>query len=543
MLELLDKIDKRKLYLAIGGEKVQALEALIGSKLVAGEKKDTNLSAYILSIYGPDLLYETKIRRLFFSLIDPDKLKKFAEKNAKKSFDKPLDNALTLSLCPWKKSSELVQKFAEELNIPFEYLPIATNYNQTTEIIEPIDRFFPLHDYQVNLKDRILDELATNTRRMLIQMPTGSGKTRTVIEALQEYIQKNNTFEEQKSIIWVAHTEELCEQAIDTFKDVWQNLADFPTHIVRCWGNYNPTSFDTMGGFIVCTFQKLYSLMKNEADIYDRLKTVLQILVVDEAHKVIAPSYSEAISDLCSADCSSLIGITATPGRGTEKTEENRALADFFDKNLISPSFAGNPISELRDNKVLAHVNRRVINTNVEVPIDVDDLDKIKSDFELTKSIIRNLSLNVKRNKIIIKVIRDELEKKNPCLVFSCSVDHSRLLSAALSYYGYNSSYIDCKMRKGSRKRVVEGFRSGKYDVLFNYGVLSTGFDAPRIRTIIITRPTTSIILHSQMVGRGLRGPLMGGGEYCNLIDIKDNFLNFGGVEDVYSFFDDYWEK
>ena len=48
MLELLDKIDKRKLYLAIGGEKVQALEALIGSKLVAGEKKDTNLSAYTL---------------------------------------------------------------------------------------------------------------------------------------------------------------------------------------------------------------------------------------------------------------------------------------------------------------------------------------------------------------------------------------------------------------------------------------------------------------------------------------------------------------
>lgn len=543
MLELLDKIDKRKLYLAIGGEKVQALEALIGNKLIEGEKNDTNLSNYILSIYGPDLLYEDKIRRLFFSLIEPDKLKKFAEKFANKSFDKPLDNALTLSLCPWKKSNELVQKFAEELNIPSEYLPIATNYNQTTEVIEPIDKFFPLHDYQKDLKNRILDELATNTRKMLIQMPTGSGKTRTVIEALQEYIQENNTFEEQKSIIWVAHTEELCEQAIDTFKDVWQNMADFPTHIVRCWGNYNPTSFDIMGGFIVCTFQKLYSLMKNNADIYAKLKSTLRILVVDEAHKVIAPSYSEVISDMCSTDHSSLIGITATPGRGSEKVEENRELAGFFDKNLISPSFSENPISELRKKNILAHINRRVINTMVDVSLGVDDLDKIKTDFEFSRSIIRNLSLNVERNKIIIKVICNELEQGNPCLVFSCSVEHSRLLSAALSYYGYNSSYIDCKMRKGSRKRVVEGFRSGKYDVLFNYGVLSTGFDAPRIRTIIITRPTASIVLYSQMVGRGLRGPLMGGGEDCNLIDIKDNFLNFGGAEEVYAFFDDYWKK
>lgn len=96
-------------------------------------------------------------------------------------------------------------------------------------------------------------------------------------------------------------------------------------------------------------------------------------------------------------------------------------------------------------------------------------------------------------------------------------------------------------MRKGSRRRIVDGFRTGEYDVLFNYGVLSTGFDAPRIKTIIITRPTASIVLYSQMIGRGLRGPKMGGSEICNLIDIKDNYTNFGGVEDVYTFFEEYW--
>jgi len=59
--------------------------------------------------------------------------------------------------------------------------------------------------------------------------------------------------------------------------------------------------------------------------------------------------------------------------------------------------------------------------------------------------------------------------------------------------------------------------------------------------TTVVARPTSSVVLYSQIIGRGLRGPKMGGAETCNLIDIKDNFLNFGGVEDVYSFFEDYW--
>ena len=96
-------------------------------------------------------------------------------------------------------------------------------------------------------------------------------------------------------------------------------------------------------------------------------------------------------------------------------------------------------------------------------------------------------------------------------------------------------------MRRGVRKAAIEGFRSGDFDVLVNYGVLTTGFDAPRIRTVVVTRPTTSLVLYSQMIGRGLRGPNMGGGAECNLIDIKDNFTAFGDIDAVYNYFEDYW--
>ena len=61
------------------------------------------------------------------------------------------------------------------------------------------------------------------------------------------------------------------------------------------------------------------------------------------------------------------------------------------------------------------------------------------------------------------------------------------------------------------------------------------------IRTIVIARPTSAIVLYSQMIGRGMRGALVGGEESCRLVDIRDNFINFGEVSDVYTYFSDFW--
>lgn len=542
MLDLLAKLDPRDLYHAIGRDRTNGLEKLVQDNSSEENPDILRLSKYILATYGYDLLYEPKIRHLLFTLIENNRLKTLANRFTKKVYEKPYDNALALSLCPWKTGSELVTEVAKELNIPKEFLPLKTNSNQTVEIVEPIDKLFELHDYQKQLKTKILQELSNNTRRFLVQMPTGSGKTRTVIEALLEFIFANHIFQSQESIAWIAHTEELCEQAIDTYKDVWQNMANFPVQIIRCWGGYQPTSFDVLGSFVVGTFQKLFSLLEKKSDVFLYLKNSSRVVVVDEAHKAIAPSYARVINTLSDKKNVSVIGITATPGRGKNRDKENRRLARFFDTNLLSPDFCGNPILELRKKRILSNVNRSTIQTGIDVVLKSDDLSEVDDSFDLPGTIIRVLANNVERNRIILNVIIGELEKGNPCLVFSCSVEHSKLLSAAANYKGYNSAYIDCTMRKGSRKRIVDGFRKGDYDVLFNYGVLSTGFDAPRIRTIIITRPTASIVLYSQMIGRGLRGPLMGGTDVCNLIDIKDNYVNFGGVEEVYTFFEEYWQ-
>jgi len=110
-----------------------------------------------------------------------------------------------------------------------------------------------------------------------------------------------------------------------------------------------------------------------------------------------------------------------------------------------------------------------------------------------------------------------------------------------LNLKGVSSASVTSDMNKLTRFRAIESFKRGKCSVLVNYGILTTGFDAPNIDALFITRPTSSIILYSQMLGRGLRGPKVGGNENCILYDVVDNISGYGDQEDIYEYFDGYW--
>ena len=95
---------------------------------------------------------------------------------------------------------------------------------------------------------------------------------------------------------------------------------------------------------------------------------------------------------------------------------------------------------------------------------------------------------------------------------------------------------------KIARRQYLKDFKEGRIQIVSNYGVLSTGFDAPKTDVVFISRPTKSLVLYSQMIGRGLRGPAIGGTEYCTIIDVKDNIIGLPDEEDIYDYFEDYYE-
>ena len=90
---------------------------------------------------------------------------------------------------------------------------------------------------------------------------------------------------------------------------------------------------------------------------------------------------------------------------------------------------------------------------------------------------------------------------------------------------------------------LIDQYRnSDEIKILINYGVLTTGFDAPKTNIAMITRPTQSVVLYSQMVGRASRGPRAGGNKNCKIITIVDQIPGFRALSEAFAYWDDLWE-
>ena len=143
---------------------------------------------------------------------------------------------------------------------------------------------------------------------------------------------------------------------------------------------------------------------------------------------------------------------------------------------------------------------------------------------------------NGNRNLRIVHKLKDILGKPQDTrqiLFFGINIEQSKMITIWLLKNGYSAFHLDGGTDKTSRTSCINAFKSGTLRVLCNYGVLSTGFDVPKIDCIFIARPTTSHVLHSQMIGRGLRGPKLGGTETCLIVEVEDNITNFASDQRV----------
>ena len=145
------------------------------------------------------------------------------------------------------------------------------------------------------------------------------------------------------------------------------------------------------------------------------------------------------------------------------------------------------------------------------------------------------------RNQTILDSIMG-LPRDWPVLLFAASVDHAFLLAALLCVRGVSAKAVSGETDIGARRHYISEFRVGRLRVLTNYGVLTTGFDAPAVRALYITRPVFSRVSYQQMIGRGLRGPLNGGKERCLIVNVADNVANYG-EQLAFRHFDHLWTE
>lgn len=426
----------------------------------------------------------------------------------------------------------------EKKNIaPFiDILPLSES-NQLT-INRP---FKSLLDYQVQVYSESMRKLRVPRSRFIIQMPTGSGKTRTSMEIISNHLK---TQPEGSIVLWMAHTEELCEQSFECFVEVWQHLANKPLKAVRFWGKQPiPAPFDK-SMFIVGGFSKIMAALRKDESAFAHIKNRISLIVIDEAHRAVAPKTKQAIISLTGPN-TQVIGLTATPGRAEQ--EETQDMAEFFfeSKVNITTDSGESEIKMLKRRKVLARVDYIPIEAPLNIELTTAQKRHLERKFEFPEGLLKKVgSDNVRNIEIMKKLLYSCQEMDKKILFFSCSVKHSRFILALLEYHGISAAHVDGKTSRNRRVDSIRRFKDGEIQVLCNYGVLTTGFDAPNTDEVFISRPTQSVVLYSQMVGRGLRGPAIGGTPRCRVVEVKDNVTGFAPeMTRVYHWFEDFWDN
>ena len=376
-------------------------------------------------------------------------------------------------------------------------------------------------------------------QRILIQMPTGSGKTRTAMEIICSVLNQNPG----KSVIWLANSEELCEQAVECFKDVWSHIGTFNADVIRAWGS-NDVKCPINSSFIVAGFSKLNSKFKRNPEIASLISSNLILIVIDEAHQVIAPTYRQVVSKLRENNFNiHMIGLTATPGRRNIENEETYLLIQFFSGNRVDIDSGSRSVFEyLRNKKILANIEKDPLFTNISFELTKQEREYLSTHYDFPLEFLERISLNDMRNIEIIKKLKRECELNKKILFFAGSINQSKFICAILTFMGFKAEHIDGSTRRDRRRTIIRDFKDGDLNVICNFGVLTTGFDAPKTDVVFIARPTMSIVLYSQMVGRGLRGPAIGGKSSCKLIDVIDNIDAYQSPDNVYEYFGEYWE-
>jgi DNA repair protein RadD len=413
----------------------------------------------------------------------------------------------------------------------FEFLPqAATPYK-------------PLKDYQFEVYFQALDNLKIDYSRFILQMPTGSGKTRTAMEIITSFL---NTYPDS-SVVWLAHSTELCDQAAGCFLEVWPHVSTKSIYFQRYFGPHKFSNSDAKVDFLCTSFQSAYALIANSPEFLNSRLHRKRLIVVDEAHKVIAPTY-KFVTQALQHEGTQIMGLTATPGRTYKEfntEDENSELAEYFFEKIISfnPKDKG-AIEYLRDKGVLAHAKSEVLKVNSDINLSSKELQQVSELFEIPASVLDKIGKNSIRNAEILAKINQLVTSQTArsVIFFGTSVEHSVLICSLLKFLDINAEHVDGNTPRIARENIISKFKKQEINVLCNYEVLSTGFDAPKVDCVFLARPTASVVLYSQMIGRGLRGPAIGGKESCLIVNVKDNFINLPSIDKMYEVFEDYWK-
>ncbi|MFJ2342394.1 DEAD/DEAH box helicase [Streptomyces antimycoticus] len=503
--------------------------------LSGGSADEVMIRAVTAAAVSPEeLLADVDRRASFLALLPTEKEEELAERLGWDRSDHADD---FLKKCEW--TAEQKQALLGFLGLIVERAPKAPPGSRSMAVPD-----YGLFSHQRRAAGRARERLYTDERRVVLHLPTGVGKTRTAMNLICDHLRS----EEPTLVVWLARGNELLEQAASEFERAWGALGNREVHVVRMWGDATTDLGGVTDGIVVLGLDKAVATAKRDREFLDRLALRVTLTVFDEAHQAIAPTYRRVTDALTLRRDASLLGLTATPGRTWADIDEDAQLAEFFARQKVMLDIEGydNPVSALIEAGYLARPTFRTVAANSGMQLSASDRHALADAFDVPGGILDRLATNVQWNLQVVQTALELAKEHQRILLFAGSVEHSRLLVSTLSALGVDAEQVTAESSKRHREKVIARFkgRSNRPMVLSNYGVLATGFDAPAASAAVIARPTTSLVLYSQMVGRVIRGPKAGGTSTCEVVTVIDPGLpGFGDVAEAFTNWEDVWSN
>lgn len=344
----------------------------------------------------------------------------------------------------------------------------------------------PLRPYQKEAVDAVLAARLGGTRRMVVCLPTGAGKT-VIFSHLARLA--------RRQVLVLAHREELLGQARDKLERAMEGQA-----VVSVERGSERASSDAK--VLVCSIRSLHE---------ERLARVIAgrdvgLVIYDECHHAAAEDNLRVLRQLGAFDATwtgTLLGFTATTergdGKGLDKVFERivytRTLPAMIEDGYLSP-LCGFRVSTAADLTRLSPSGNDFHEDELAEAVDIEE-----------------------RNALVARSIQ-ELARDRRTIAFCVNVNHACNLSRSLNVLGVPAGIVHGAMPSDTRATVLRDFREGRTQVITNVGVLTEGFDDPGVSCIAMARPTRSEGLYAQCVGRGTR--LAAGKKNCLVLDFVD---------------------
>lgn len=373
-----------------------------------------------------------------------------------------------------------IDKFKKELSI------------QTTKKKDNNELYtrYQLLPHQKAILDKLQVEREENGLfRNLIVAATGTGKT--VISAFDyKRFRQNNPLHSR--LLFIVHREEILKQALHTFRSVLSN-ANFG----ELWvGEYRPE--DSLENLFVSV-----ATLNNNIDIFRQQGVdYYDYIIIDEAHHTAASSYRVIVDEF---KPKILIGLTATPER--------------MDGKSLLPDFGGKISAEIRLPQAL---NEGLLTPFqylcISDPLDISG-NELWTNGKYILSKLTDKLCNKERVGLIIEKLNEYLPDKNKChaLCFCSDKRHAKFMAGQFINCGLKAAALTSETNSEERIRVNEALANGLINYLFVVDIFNEGVDIPEIDTVLFLRPTDSLTIFLQQLGRGLR--LCAGKDFLTVLD------------------------